>query len=704
MGFSSVDNFISEVGAGKFWRQDFMKLHAPAPAVAGYWWDISQGNGTPAQYLHGNYITNYDFVAGTDPWVFSGAYWSYAAGTHSMSRSANGDGIALSQNTRCVPGQSYMVTVSATVSAGAFTVALGGTNGGTTLTGTAVVRQIIVCGATANAPLTITPNATAACTLMDLVSVQPIVGTFTPYNDLTEGALWHGGNVSPDTKHPVNWGAWANFATGLPIVLMLVDVLGVYTRVSTTTTIKQILSATDIAGGGARILTGTTLFDEEATANVTNTLVTKATESIPGGSANLTCNKFAITDAFTTGKFCCKVTSAALNPELASYPKAKYVYFWIRSSHALDAGDISFCTDETAKLASSQDVLLPAVPADTWTRVRLDVSQVATTDRDTVISIGLKAVVDQNLSYSLYVDDFVYTLPDGVIANGNFVGAATYWTCGTANWAYGSGDVVRTANADVSTLSQGNLPIVAKCPYQVQYTIAGRNAGGVTVSLGGTAGTQRTANGTWTQTIIPGVGDNTIVFTPDATFDGHISHVIVFAKFPRCDEGLATFGDGVRMFYVLDNALTNGTGANNTLIKYTNSGAAIGTSNKDLGGTVGNLVSTTQGHLPHSGPAVLKYGPFLPMAPGDHGIQSVESMQFTGAGNQADGAHNLLVCKPIASIPITTAYVAAERDLMSQLPSLPRIRDGAYLMFITFNGGATAAASQFQGYMDFAWS
>jgi hypothetical protein len=25
-------------------------------------------------------------------------------------------------------------------------------------------------------------------------------------------------------------------------------------------------------------------------------------------------------------------------------------------------------------------------------------------------------------------------------------------------------------------------------------------------------------------------------------------------------------------------------------------------------------------------------------------------------------------------------------------------------MFITFNGGATAAASQFQGYMDFAWS
>jgi hypothetical protein len=286
------------------------------------------------------------------------------------------------------------------------------------------------------------------------------------------------------------------------------------------------------------------------------------------------------------------------------------------------------------------------------------------------------------------------------------VGASTYWTCGTANWAYGSGDVVRTANADVSTLSQGNLNLVAGVPYSVTYTITSRSAGGVTVSLGGVAGTQQVTNGTFTQVITPtkAANDYTIKFTPDATFNGRISHVICYPKFPRCDEGTTSFGDGVRMYYVLDNALTNGTGASFTNIKYTNSGALIGTANRSLGASCQNLISTTQGHLPHSGPAINKYGPALPLQASDHGIQSVESMQQSGVGNQAGAAFNVVVFKPIASIPITTAYVAAERDLMNQLPSLPKIRDGAYLMFITFNGGATAAASQFQGYCDFAWS
>jgi hypothetical protein len=35
MGFTSIDNFISEVSAGKTWRQDFIKLYAGGTAVAG---------------------------------------------------------------------------------------------------------------------------------------------------------------------------------------------------------------------------------------------------------------------------------------------------------------------------------------------------------------------------------------------------------------------------------------------------------------------------------------------------------------------------------------------------------------------------------------------------------------------------------------------------------------------------------------------
>ena len=703
MGFNSIDDFIASVSAGKFWRQDFMKLQSPAAAVAGCWWDIQQGGGTPCEYLHGNYIQNYSFVAGTDPWVYTlGANWTYVPGTHSMTRTANADGLTLSQNTKCVYGQSYYVTISCTWTAGSFGISLGGT-AGTPITGAGVLRQVIVCGATANAPFVITPNATAAGTALDLVSIQPIVGTFVPYNDLTEGALWHGGDVSAETKHLVNWGAWANFATGLPIVLMLVDVLGVYPRVLTDTANLQILSATDIEGGGALMEDTQDAWNEQVVGGVTASVVVKATEVITGGSANASCCKFAITDVFATGIMCSELVSVGLYPANPSYPKARYVYFWIRSSTNLAAGDLSFCTDESASLASSQDTLLPAITANTWTRVRLDVSGVATTDRDTVISIGIKAINDKNLTYNLYIDDVRWTLPDGVCANGNFYGNSTGWTEG-AGWAYRSYDDERTAGA-VTNLSQANVPIVAKVPYSVTYTVANRSAGGVTVSLGGAAGTQRVLDGTYTQILTPLAGDTTgLVFTPDADFNGRISHVIIYPKFPRCDEGTVSFGDGVRMYYVLDNALTNGTGANNSVIKYTNSGALIGTAGRSLGATCGNLISTTQGHIPHSGPAILKYGPFLPLQAGDRGIQNVQSMQQSGVGSQAGGALDVVVCKPIASIPITTAYVAAERDLMNQLPSLPKIRDGACLMFITFNGGATAAASQFQGYCDFAWS
>jgi hypothetical protein len=229
----------------------------------------------------------------------------------------------------------------------------------------------------------------------------------------------------------------------------------------------------------------------------------------------------------------------------------------------------------------------------------------------------------------------------------------------------------------------------------VVYTIANRSAGGVTVSLGGTAGTQRTVDGTYTETITCGTTNYTLAFTPDATFNGRIDSVYVWPMIPRCD---AT-GEGVRMFYVIDNNITNGAGASAVQVNYTNQ---AGTTNRQLGGTIVNTASDVIAHLPHSGVVAGKYGPSLPLQAGDYGIRSVQSFQFSGA--QASGGVNLVLYKDIASIPITTAYVAAERDLMNQLPSMPRIRDGACLMFLVFVGGVIAAGSQIQGYIDTAWS
>lgn len=699
MGFTSIDNFISEVSAGKFWRQDFIKLYAGGTAVAGNWYDLQQGNGNPAQYLHGNLVKNYDFVTSQQPWIVETTNWAYTPATHLMTRTANADLSALYQTIRMTRGMPYMVTFVLTRSAGTIVCSLGGTNG-TPRSSAGTFREVIVCGST-DKTIKFTPDASFAGTV-DLVSVQPQFGGFIPYNDLTEGAMWHGGDTpSGDTKHMINFGAWTNAATGVPSVLSIIDVLGVYPRVRTDSAALQALSGFDTRTE-LWIHDCQTAWNEQVITNVTSSVVNKVTEGIPGGEdINPSCVKFAITDVFTTGIIGSR--AVALATTSYNYVYSKYVYLRVRSTINLNAGDLSFCTDETANLASSQDVLLPAITANTWTQVRLDVSGISATDKDTVISIGLKAINDKNLTYNLYVDDVKWAMSDGVLYNGTFTGNATGWTLGTG-WAYRSNDIERTAGAATPTALQDLLLVTQKCPYRVTFTIANRSAGSVTVSLGGgTASAARSTDGTYEEIITCGTSDYSLVFTADDTFNGRISHVICAPLIPRCDADTTStaYGGGVRMYYVMDNALSNGANAATAIIKYTNQNNIC---NRAIGATINQTASDVIAHLPHSGVGAGKYGPFIPLQAGDYGIQQVDQMQFSAAQATANAAVDVIVCKQIASIPLTTAFVAAERDLMNQLPSMPRIRDGACLMFLYHSGAVTASGTAFMGYCDFAWS
>lgn len=104
----------------------------------------------------------------------------------------------------------------------------------------------------------------------------------------------------------------------------------------------------------------------------------------------------------------------------------------------------------------------------------------------------------------------------------------------------------------------------------------------------------------------------------------------------------------------------------------------------------------------HSGTGSGKYGPFLPLANGDSGIRSVQSVNFSAT--MTSGVQNLILVKPILTLPMTTIGVAAERDLLNQVPSLPKIYDGACLQWMMYAGAATPVNSPFYGHLDFAWS
>ena len=158
------------------------------------------------------------------------------------------------------------------------------------------------------------------------------------------------------------------------------------------------------------------------------------------------------------------------------------------------------------------------------------------------------------------------------------------------------------------------------------------------------------------------------------------------------------YTNGVGVMAFLDITTASGATAHNVSLSYTNQSATAG---RALGATVACTASAIVGHITHSGTAANNYGPFLPLTAGDTGIQSVQSLTLSAAS--LAGVASLVLAKPLATIPLTTASVASGRDFLFNMPSLPAIPDGACLAFLYMSGAATAASTTFQGELNVAW-
>jgi len=157
-----------------------------------------------------------------------------------------------------------------------------------------------------------------------------------------------------------------------------------------------------------------------------------------------------------------------------------------------------------------------------------------------------------------------------------------------------------------------------------------------------------------------------------------------------------TNGVGVRAALVI--TTTAGATAHNLSMTYTNS-ASVGS--RTMPFTVSCTASAITPHITHSGTAANNYGPFLPLASGDVGIESVQSVQLSASSLAGTAA--LVLYKPILTIPLVALGVATERDLLNQIPSLPQIKDGACLTWLYFTGASTAANTNFYGALEVGW-
>ena len=160
-----------------------------------------------------------------------------------------------------------------------------------------------------------------------------------------------------------------------------------------------------------------------------------------------------------------------------------------------------------------------------------------------------------------------------------------------------------------------------------------------------------------------------------------------------------TDGAGVQAFAWNTNAVNLGAATPTLTLNYTNSDGVSGKTTP----TPLPICKSAAGnsHILYSGTGSGKFGPFIPMAAGDKGIRSIQSL--TLSASYVSGEFSVGLCRPLLSIPITTLGVGAERDLVNQLPSLPRVYDGACLVWLMYNGAATPSNSAISGHIDFAW-
>jgi hypothetical protein len=158
-------------------------------------------------------------------------------------------------------------------------------------------------------------------------------------------------------------------------------------------------------------------------------------------------------------------------------------------------------------------------------------------------------------------------------------------------------------------------------------------------------------------------------------------------------------GKGVRAYLVP--SVVMGAGTPTATLSYTNPASTAGRLTPSTPSLPVITTTSPVGSIPYSGTGVGKYGPFLPLAAGDPGIKSVESINFSAT--MVSGCMNLVICKPLITIPVTTVGVAGERDFLNQLPSFPRVYDGANLQWLMYAGAATPVNSAFYGHLNTVW-
>lgn len=162
-----------------------------------------------------------------------------------------------------------------------------------------------------------------------------------------------------------------------------------------------------------------------------------------------------------------------------------------------------------------------------------------------------------------------------------------------------------------------------------------------------------------------------------------------------------TNGAGVGAIFFNSNSTALGAATPNLSLGYTNSAQATSRATPTVL-PVGKTAASNS-HILYTGATGSgKYNYQVPLQSGDAGIAEVNTIQ--NSTSYVSGEYSVALLKEIARFPLSTLGLAAERNFLYEMPSLPRIYDGAALYFLVGSGVATPANSAFSGHLEFVWN
>ncbi len=137
-------------------------------------------------------------------------------------------------------------------------------------------------------------------------------------------------------------------------------------------------------------------------------------------------------------------------------------------------------------------------------------------------------------------------------------------------------------------------------------------------------------------------------------------------------------GDGCQIWLEVTTAL--GAGATSFTFTYTNQ---LGTGSK----TTPSISLVASAIVGRSATA----GLWVPLASGDTGVRSIESLTLTGG---TTGNLNVCLVRPLLYLPLPSAGIISDRDCVMEMPGLDRLYDDSCLfLIVTTTSAATASVA-----------